>query len=87
MELSLTGYATLTQKLISLADELCDGRILFVQEGGYMLDILAHAVLNTLLALKGKDNVIDPAGLSQALEFPKVNQMISELQHLHLLMA
>lgn len=87
MELSLTGYSMLTQKLISLADTLCDGRILFVQEGGYMLDILAHAVLNTLFALKGQANVIDPAGMSQATEFPKVDQMISELQRLHLLMA
>ncbi|MFK7800286.1 MAG: histone deacetylase [Anaerolineae bacterium] len=86
MELSLTGYAQLTQKLIALADQLCDGRILFVQEGGYMLDILAHAVLNTLYALKGTDQISDPAGLSRASEFPSVNQMISELQLLHLLM-
>lgn len=86
MELSLTGYAQLTQKLITLSDKLCEGRILFVQEGGYMLDILAHAVLNTLYALKGTDRISDPAGLSRASEFPSVNQMISELQLLHLLM-
>lgn len=86
MELSLVGYAKLTQKLISLANELCAGKILFVQEGGYMLDILGHAALNTIFALKDLDKVVDPAGLSRALEYPSVSQMISELQHLHLLM-
>ncbi|MFT5194654.1 MAG: acetoin utilization deacetylase AcuC-like enzyme [Cellvibrionaceae bacterium] len=85
MELSLTGYAGLTQKLISLADELCGGRILFVQEGGYMLDILAYAALNTLFALKGIDKIIDPAGLSRASEFPNVEPVIRGLQLLHLL--
>jgi acetoin utilization deacetylase AcuC-like enzyme len=33
--LSSAGYFTLAQKVIALADEFCDGKIVFVLEGGY----------------------------------------------------
>jgi acetoin utilization deacetylase AcuC-like enzyme len=33
--LSSAGYFTLAQKVVALADEYCDGKILFVLEGGY----------------------------------------------------
>lgn len=33
--LSSAGYFTLAQKVAALADEHCDGRIVFVLEGGY----------------------------------------------------
>lgn len=85
MELSLTGYAQISQRLIKLAAEICNGKILFVQEGGYMLDVLAHAVLNTVFALQKKDEIIDPYGKSPVLEEPELQGMIKELQLLHLL--
>lgn len=85
MELSLTGYAHLAQKLIAVAQDVCDGRILFVQEGGYMLDVLSHAVLNCLNSLLGKDTIIDPFGLSPVTDSPQLVKMIKELQVLHLL--
>jgi len=33
--LSTAGYFTLAQKVVALADEYCDGKIVFVLEGGY----------------------------------------------------
>ena len=33
--LSSAGYFTLAQKVVALADEFCDGKIVFVLEGGY----------------------------------------------------
>jgi acetoin utilization deacetylase AcuC-like enzyme len=33
--LSSAGYFTLAQKVVALADEYCDGKIIFVLEGGY----------------------------------------------------
>jgi acetoin utilization deacetylase AcuC-like enzyme len=33
--LSTAGYFMLAQKVIALADEFCDGKIVFVLEGGY----------------------------------------------------
>jgi acetoin utilization deacetylase AcuC-like enzyme len=35
MQMTTEGYARLTTRLIAAADALCDGRIVFVTEGGY----------------------------------------------------
>jgi acetoin utilization deacetylase AcuC-like enzyme len=59
MQLSIPGYAALVQRLLALAGELCQGKIVFTLEGGYHLDVLAHAVLNTLRQLSGHSQVID----------------------------
>ncbi|MEO1290054.1 MAG: histone deacetylase [Chloroflexota bacterium] len=46
MRLTHTGYAHLTRQLKQMADELCDGKIIFVMEGGYDLPALAHGMRN-----------------------------------------
>lgn len=60
--LSLTGYGMLAQTLVSLANELCDGRILFVLEGGYELDVLSYGIINVFNALLDRDRIYDPFG-------------------------
>ena len=60
--LSLTGYAIMAQTLIKLAEEICDGRILFVLEGGYQYDVLSYGIANVFSALLGRDNIFDPYG-------------------------
>lgn len=60
--LSLRGYAEITRKLIDYADKFCDGRILFVLEGGYQHDVLANGVTNVFHALLGQDIIHDPFG-------------------------
>ena len=60
--LSLRGYAEITRKLIDYAQALCAGRILFVLEGGYHLDVLTTGVINVFHALLGDDVVHDPFG-------------------------
>jgi acetoin utilization deacetylase AcuC-like enzyme len=60
--LSLTGYSEITRKLIGYANSLCDGRILFVLEGGYQLDVLSNAVVNVFHDLLGQNNIQDPFG-------------------------
>jgi acetoin utilization deacetylase AcuC-like enzyme len=82
--LSLTGYARLTRLLIELAHEVCDGRILFILEGGYFLQSLAHAVLNTAYALTGQDQLLDPLGPAQYGE-PALDALLLRLAQLHLL--
>ena len=62
MQLDLHGYASLARELISMAAELCQSRIVFILEGGYHLDALAHGVLNTLNVLLGRDQLVDPIG-------------------------
>lgn len=60
--LSLRGYAHLSRTLISWAEEMCQGRIIFVLEGGYLLEALSHGILNTAYALLGQDQILDPLG-------------------------
>lgn len=60
--LSLDGLATLTRLLYEAASGLCAGRILFVMEGGYDLEVLSHGVENVARCLLGQDEVSDPVG-------------------------
>ncbi len=60
--LSLTGYAHITRQLIGYAEALCGGRVLFVLEGGYQLDVLVNGVQNVFHALLKRDRILDPFG-------------------------
>jgi len=60
--LSLTGYGLMAQSLIKMADDLCDGRILFVLEGGYQHEVLTYGIANVCNALLGRDTIYDPFG-------------------------
>jgi acetoin utilization deacetylase AcuC-like enzyme len=82
MNLSLSGYAWLEQELVTLATQLCDGRIVFTLEGGYHLDVLAYGVLNGFYALIGEDTVADPFGLSPHPERP-IDSLVMRLKQVH----
>ena len=84
ISLSLQGYGSLSQRLVSLAGEVCDGRILFVQEGGYVLPALAHGVLNSIYALLGRDLIKDPLGPSQNPE-PDITNLLTQIKGVHLI--
>lgn len=49
------GFAAVTAIVRDLADELCDGRLALVLEGGYHLDSLSYGVRTTLEVLAGGD--------------------------------
>jgi acetoin utilization deacetylase AcuC-like enzyme len=49
--LSVDGYRHLVDLLLSLAVEICHGRMVFVLEGGYHLASLSHGVATTFCAL------------------------------------
>ncbi len=66
--LSLTGYALMSQALVNLAGSVCDGRLLFVLEGGYKIDVLTLGIANTFSALLGQDSIRDPIGASPESE-------------------
>jgi acetoin utilization deacetylase AcuC-like enzyme len=48
MQLSTRAYADMTAALRTVADEVCDGRLVFALEGGYALDALADGVVAVL---------------------------------------
>lgn len=82
--LSLTGYAQLARGLVMLADELANGRILFVLEGGYQPETLTYGILNTIYALTGQDKILDPLGLSPHRE-QDISQLLHQLKQHHLI--
>ena len=49
-----TGYAAVTQRMSNLADELCEGRLVLMLEGGYSAKALADSAYAVSQALTGK---------------------------------
>jgi acetoin utilization deacetylase AcuC-like enzyme len=82
MLLSLTGYATLARKLCDMAETLCAGRIIFVLEGGYHLDVLAQAVPDAFLALLHEEPGQDPLGPAPYDEVA-VDELVEKLRRFH----
>ncbi len=82
--LSLTGYARLGRALLQLAEELCDGRILFILEGGYEIDVLSHGILNLFYTLLRRDTIVDPFG-PMPQEEPDISSLLAELKQAHLI--
>ena len=82
MVLSIMGYAQLARSLKSLAESLCGGKIVFTLEGGYNLDVLSYAVLNTFKVLLGDDEIVDPLGPAPRGERP-VDDLVEQLKGLH----
>lgn len=82
MRLSLNGYAHLTRELIQLATELCGGRIVFVLEGGYNLQVLASGWANVAYALLNTDIIIDTFGAATGAE-PEITQIVEQIKQLH----
>jgi acetoin utilization deacetylase AcuC-like enzyme len=54
MQLSAAGYGYLAGVLKEMADQLCDGHLVFTLEGGYDLQALSNSILATLQALLGE---------------------------------
>jgi acetoin utilization deacetylase AcuC-like enzyme len=71
MMLTSKGYRTLTAKMMAVADELCDGRLMMTHEGGYdapSVPFLGMAVMETLTGIKTP--VEDPfAGLDDGMGY------------------
>lgn len=53
LELTASGYYQISKKLVKLADEFCQGRIVFVLEGGYDSRNVANGIQAGLAALGG----------------------------------
>lgn len=81
--LTLQGFATLQRIVTRLADQHCAGRLLLALEGGYHLDVLAHAILNSLRLLEDPAAAVDdPFGRPGAPE-SDIAPLIEHLKSLH----
>jgi acetoin utilization deacetylase AcuC-like enzyme len=82
MELSVSGYASLAGRLVELAAQLCEGRIVLTLEGGYNLQALANCIAATFSMLLGDEDVADPIGPASGVEEP-VDAVIQAVRKLH----
>jgi acetoin utilization deacetylase AcuC-like enzyme len=82
MGLSLTGIAWISETLVQAAQELCAGRIVFTLEGGYHRDVLKHGVTNSIRALLGRNDYVDPFGKSPEPE-PDLTGYLAEVKNIH----
>ncbi len=80
--LSLTGQTWISQTLITLAEELCEGKIVFTLEGGYNLHVLEEGVANSVKALLGRDDFVDSIGKSPQRE-PDLTEYLKEVKKIH----
>ncbi len=80
--LSTNGYFMLAQKCIALADEFCNGRIVFVLEGGYDPVNVAEGAEATLHALTRSPRRNEAEDLSPHTE-PDCESRIEEIRKWH----
>ena len=83
MSLSVDGYGTMAERLLRLSEELCDGRLMFVLEGGYDLDAISWGVRRVLEVLLGEPPTPDPHGLLGPGPSPHVEPLLREVRALH----
>ncbi len=83
MRLSLAGYSHLAGEVIRMAQRSCDGKVVFLLEGGYDLDALRYGVSNVARLLLGEQPT-DPLGAPPGpLVEPDISDLLALLATLH----
>ncbi len=86
MQLSVSGFARLVEIIITLADMLCQGKMVFVLEGGYNLEALSLSIAATLDTLRGEKQISDPLGRQPArsrhISFDNFVRMVKEIHQI-----
>ena len=84
MQVSVTGFAEMVRSVKGLADELCDGRLVFSLEGGYNLKALAASVKATFEVLLGDADIEDPLGQPpRQFAPPTINRLVEIIKKTH----
>jgi acetoin utilization deacetylase AcuC-like enzyme len=83
--LSTRGYYDIASLIRKLADELCEGRLLYALEGGYDLTAIAWSARACVDTLLGNPFGEDPLGAGPAVPGPNVEPLLAEIKRLHLL--
>ncbi len=82
MKLSLSGYDHFSRELIRMAEQICNGNIVFVMEGGYDLQALSHGWRNIAHALLDDDELSDPYGNAKHAD-NDIQSVIQEVKSIH----
>lgn len=84
MRLTVSGFAGIVRNIKQLADNLCQGRMVFSLEGGYSLKALPASVKATFDVLLGNTDVDDPLGKpSPELTAPDIAPLIGKIKEIH----
>jgi len=84
MQVSVAGFSQMVKIIKGLADELCNGRLVFSLEGGYHLQALAYSIRATLDVLLGNTSTEDPLGASPyRLEMPDITPLAQAIRKIH----
>lgn len=83
IRVSVDGFSWMVNVLDKLADELCNGRILFALEGGYNITALAYSVKATIERLLGYTETIDPLGYAPKNKKPDIDDILEAVKKIH----
>jgi acetoin utilization deacetylase AcuC-like enzyme len=84
MEVDADGFAEMVTILSQLAQELCDGRLLFTLEGGYHLEALAYSIKATLEILLGRPRTEEPLGKASGRRNPaSIDSIVDAIKRVH----
>ena len=84
MRVSVTGFAQMVKIIKQIADELCNGRLVFSLEGGYNLTALTASIKAHFDMLLGNTAIEDPLGQSpHRFEAPSSAPLIKKIKEIH----
>ena len=84
MQVSVTGFTQMVKIIKELADELCNGHLVFSLEGGYNLTALSASVKATFDVLLGNTNIEDRLGQSRhRFPAPSITPLIKAIKEIH----
>ena len=84
MQVTITGFGQIVRIIKQIADELCNGHLVFSLEGGYNLTALAFSVKATFDVLLGNTEIEDPLGESpRRFEAPDIDSLVKAVRGIH----
>ncbi len=81
--LSARGYYEIASLIRGLAEELCEGRLVYALEGGYDLTAIAWSARACVDTLLGNPFAEDPLGAGPAVPGPNIDPLLAEIKRLH----
>jgi acetoin utilization deacetylase AcuC-like enzyme len=84
MRLTLAGYGEILERIFALASTLCDGRLVFILEGGYDLRVLEEGLTTAGCILAGLPRPRDPLGGPPPAPEPRgAQELVNAVCELH----
>lgn len=81
MKVTPKGFARLAKIILELADRICDGKVLFILEGGYNLNGLRDSVKAVLLELLGESDLFKGRSLlDEKIDTTVISSIIKQVK-------